>query len=164
MAPVRAIAGAIVALAALAAVPAAGGSTSAARCRTSQLHLVYRGFDGAAGTGHELFRLVPHAGVRCSLRGYPRIELLGPRRHRLGIAVGRYHDELHPLRARVFTHTRPARFDIRHPDFTPSGHVCSHRVTAVRVIPPGATRSLTVRLSAHVCTHGARVSPVGRRY
>ena len=152
------------ALAALAGVPAAGGATTTAACRTSQLDLVYKGFDGAAGTGYELFRLVPDAGVRCSLSGYPGIELLGPKRRKLDIAVGRYHDGLHSPGALVFTHARPARFDIRHPDMTRSGHVCSHRVTAVRVVPPGETRALTVRVNTHVCAQGARVSPVGRRY
>ena len=160
----RSLASAAVALAALAAVPGAGGAVSAAPCRTSQLDLVYKGFDGAAGTGYELFRLVPHAGVSCSMSGYPGIRLLGPKRRKLDIAVGRYHDDLHSPGTLVFTHARPARFDIRHPDFTRSGHVCSHRVTAVRVTPPGETRALTVGVSAHVCTHGARVSPVGRRY
>jgi hypothetical protein len=161
---VRALASAVVALTALVAVAAAGGAMPAAPCRTAQLDLVYKGFDGAAGTGYELFRLVPNAGVRCSMSGYPGVTLLGPKRRKLDIAVGRYHDELHSPATLVFTHARPARFDIRHPDMTRSGHVCSHRVTAVRVIPPGETHALTAPVKTHVCTHGARVSPVGSRY
>jgi hypothetical protein len=127
---------------------------------------VYKGFDGAAGTGHELFRLVPRAGVRCTLGGYPGIALLGRHGHPV-VSVGRYHDDLHPVRTLTFSHRHPARFDIRHPDFDPrTTKPCTHRIAAIRVIPPNETRPLTHRFRhpLHLCTTGAVVSPVGRHY
>jgi hypothetical protein len=83
------------------------------------------------------------------------------------IHVGRYHDDLHPLRALTFSHRRPARFDVRHPNADPrTGRPCSQRIASARVIPPDATRALTwhFRRPLHLCTQGARVTPVGRRY
>ncbi len=149
-------------IALLAAVAAAAAPT----CASNQLTLHYKGFEGAAGTGYELFRLVPRRGLTCRLGGYPGVALLDSR-GRTVIHVARYHDDLHPLRTLTFSRRKPARFDVRHPNADPrTGRRCSHRVASVRVIPPNATRALTwhFRRPLHLCTKGARVTPVGRRY
>ena len=148
------------------ALVAALAAAATPACATDQLRLHYKGFDGAAGTGHELFRLTPRAGVRCRLGGYPRIALLDPR-GRKGIHVGRYHDDLHPVRTLTFSRRRPARFDFRHPDFDPvTTKPSTRRIVAIEVRPPNQTDFLTLdfRRSLRLCKAGARVSPVGRRY
>jgi hypothetical protein len=135
-------------------------------CHSSDLKLVYRGFQGAAGTGAEMFRLSPRSGIRCTLRGYPGVALLDAR-GRSVIHVGKLHDDLHPVRTLAFSHRRPARFDVRHPDFNSrTGKRCMQRIAAVQVIPPGETHALTLQFghALRLCKAGARVTPVGRRY
>ena len=148
------------------ALLAALASAATPACATDQLRLHYKGFDGAAGTGHELFRLTPRPGVRCRLGGYPGVALLDSRGRRV-IHVGRYHDELHPVRTLTFSSRLPARFDIRHPDFDPrTTKPCNHRIVSIEVTPPNASHFLThdFRHALRLCKGGARVSPVGRRY
>jgi hypothetical protein len=139
---------------------------AASPCPSDDLKLVYKGFDGAAGTGYELFRLVPRRNFGCHLGGYPGIALLDSRGHK-AIHVGRYHDARHPVRTLLFSRRQPARFDIRHPDANRrTGKPCAHRIVAVQVIPPNSTRVIThnFRRALHLCKAGAVVSPVGRHY
>jgi hypothetical protein len=135
-------------------------------CSTDQLRLVYHGGQGAAGTFYEAFRLAPKPGVRCRLGGYPGIALLDSRGHKV-VHVGRFHDDLHPVKTLTFTHRRPARFVIRHPGASPkTGKPCRRRIVSIEVIPPNERDFLTVNFRRPLlyCSAGAQVSPVGRHY
>ena len=159
---------ALAAAAVLGALAAPTAVAAPAACHTGDLRLAFAGSEGAAGTMFEKLRLAPRPGVSCTLRGYPGVALLGRRGRVKPVHVARIHDDLHPVRTLAFTRRRPARFDVRHPSFDPrTTRTCGLRVYAIRVIPPGETSSLTVRVGRtplRFCRAGARVTPVGRRY
>lgn len=157
---------ALVLVLAAAAVPAAGATPRA--CRSSDLRLVLARSEGAAGTLFDAFRLSPHPGVRCAMRGFPRVSVLGLHGRTLPIRFGRESGGGNGVVTRTYTHASPARFDVRHPSFAPrSARPCRIRAFFYRVVPPNETEALIVSTGAQphlFCRANARVTPVGRHY
>jgi hypothetical protein len=107
--------------------------------------------DGFAGGVNYQLELSNTSGHACSLYGYPGVSALGSAGHQLGSAAGRDHAK--PSRLVTLTPGATAHSVVQITDvsvFTPSA--CG-RTTAValRVYPPGATRSLQVPFTFQAC-------------
>lgn len=132
--------------------------TRVATCRTAQLRAAHGFSNGAAGSYVTPLRLRNVSRTTCSLKGYPRITLLDGRGHAV-------------LRVRhsggVVAHTvrlapgRAAQTSLRTSITSATGDSrdCPS-ASALRIAPPGESRSLRLRIGLTVCRGDADYLPL----
>jgi Protein of unknown function (DUF4232) len=135
------------------ALAAQSAAAAAPRCGTGSL-TAWLGIPGdafAGGVNYQL-ELSNTSGHACTLYGYPGVSALGSGGHQLGSAAGRDHADptrLVTLRRGATAHVVLQVTDVG--NFTPS--TCGETTAvALRVYPPGATRSLGVPFTFRACS------------
>ena len=138
------------------AKPAAAARAAAAaippRCGTAAL-TAWLGIPGdgyAGGVGYQL-ELSNISNHTCSLYGFPGVSALAPGGHQLGRAANRGHAE--PNRLVTLGRGATAHAELQITDVTafPPSSCGKTTAVALRVYPPGATRSLEIPLTFQAC-------------
>jgi hypothetical protein len=146
-------------------VSASNAGTHAAadipRCDVNDERYTYLPSQGAAGTMYEKFR-ISHRGKRprCTLKGYPSVDLLDKHGRSLGIKVRR--DRHFKVKRRVLKKGNRIYFWVHHPSFErKTGKACPHKVYKIRVRLPRHSKSVTFKGFDPVrfCDDGARKTP-----
>jgi Protein of unknown function (DUF4232) len=165
------VAGLVLALAALTvalSVGSAGADTqvrAAAACEVNNQRLTFfPAAEGAAGSLIDKFRYKIRRGsgqpARCSLRGYPKVQLLGRRGRVLPVRVRRA-----PGRVRTVSLRRgkPVRFSLlrRNPE---TANCETRRVYRISVMVPGQAKAMIIKGFDPIrfCRAGTRVTPLSR--
>lgn len=147
--------GAAASLLAVATFAQGDPTAKAAACRTAQLKAGHGFSNGAAGSVITPLRLRNVSQTTCSLKGYPRITLLGRNGH--GVRKARHSGGAgHTVR---LAPGRAAEASLRTGVTSPTGDSddCP-RAKAVRIAPPHRKRSLRLRIKLVVCD--ADVTPL----
>jgi len=137
---------------------ARSAAADAPRCGTGAL-TAWLGIpgDGFAGGAVYQLELSNTSGHTCALFGFPGVSALASGGHQLGRAAGRGH--ANPGRLVVLGRGATAHVELQITDvanFPPSS--CGQaRAVALRVYPPGATRSLEVPFTFRGCSKGGPV-------
>jgi hypothetical protein len=137
------------------AKPAAAGTP---RCGTGSL-TAWLGIpgDGYAGGAYYQLELSNTSGHACTLYGYPGVSALAPGGHQLGHAAGRgpaSANRLVRLGSGATAHVLLQITDVA--NFPPSS--CGKTTAvALRVYPPGATRSLKIPFTFQACSQSGPV-------
>jgi hypothetical protein len=130
--------------AAAAAIPPRCGTAAL----TAWLGIPGDGFAGGVAYQLELSNTSNHT---CSLYGFPGVSALAPGGHQLGRAANRSHAE--PNRLVTLGRGATAHAELQIADVTafPSSSCGKTTAVALRVYPPGATRSLGIPLTFQAC-------------
>jgi hypothetical protein len=156
--------------AAVAAVAAGGASaeprvSAAAACTINDLRLDFLGEQGAAGTLINTFRYAKRGGGSCTLKGYPKVTLLGQSQRPLSIKVRR--SKARPVKAVALKKGKGVFFEVTRPGADPkSGFACkTKKVYHYRIQAPGMPQKLTISLQNPelYCAKGVRKTAFGRR-
>jgi len=138
---------------------------AAAACEVNNVHLTFfPASEGAAGSLADKFRLRIRRGSnqpsRCSLRGYPKVKLLGKRGGVLPIRVRRAAGKVRTLSLR---RGKPVRFSIlrRNPE---TANCKFRRVYRISVHLRGQAKPLIIKGFDPIrfCRAGTRVTPLSR--
>jgi Protein of unknown function (DUF4232) len=135
-----------------AAAARAGAAAIPPRCGTAAL-TAWLGIPGdgfAGGVAYQL-ELSNTSNHTCSLYGFPGVSALAPGGHQLGRAANRSHAE--PNRLVTLGRGATAHAELQIADVTafPSSSCGKTTAVALRVYPPGATRSLGIPLTFQAC-------------
>jgi hypothetical protein len=141
---------------ALAARPAAAAVPT--RCGTAAL-TAWLGIpgDGFAGGVNYQLELSNTSGRTCTLYGFPGVSALGPGGHQLGSAAGRDHADANRLVTLGRGATAHAVLRISDVTAFPPSACAETRAVALRIYPPGATRSLKVPFTFLACSKSGPV-------
>jgi hypothetical protein len=153
------VAVAVAAVAVTAGVAPAASTHAAAACNVNNEKLTYFPAQGAAGTLFEHFRVKHRGAGSCTLRGYPKVTLLGSGNKVLPIKVK--HDHSRKVRTRTIKSGNPTDFLLRHPTADPkTSKPCNITVRHISVLLPGAAKPLVISGfgGAKFCKTGARVT------
>ena len=115
---------------------------------TAWLGIPGDGYAGGVGYQLELSNISNHT---CSLYGFPGVSALAPGGHQLGRAANRGHAE--PNRLVTLGRGATAHAELQITDVTvfPPSSCGKTTAVALRVYPPGATRSLEIPLTFQAC-------------
>ena len=135
---------AVAARAAAAAIPPRCGTAAL----TAWLGIPGDGYAGGVGYQLELSNISNHT---CSLYGFPGVSALAPGGHQLGRAANRGHAV--PNRLVTLGRGATAHAELQITDVTafPPSSCGKTTAVALRVYPPGATRSLEIPLTFQAC-------------
>ena len=118
---------------------------SAPICRTSQLSLRLGNGGAAAGTAYQPIVLTNHGSRTCALRGYPGVAFVA---HSTGRQVGSAasHNPQQPVTTILIAPDSNASALLGIADYQnfPPGECLSHRVSGLRIYPPGSTAAAYV--------------------